>query len=213
MKHRLLHGLVILSLSLCLLSGAVTIYAQFASHQWWWRGPYRQDANCLDWSLRPVPGWCYDRWSAWLARDGWVLTSARHMDIDNQEVPAQPPSAEAMYGQKPAHVAVHRLRSPNWSAPVWLCWLGDFGWGLAESSAVVNEMTHVTGFAVVGSFVCIPHGVIVVATGIAPALQFGSWWRTRRRLRAGHCVHCGYDLHGSHGACPECGAAAASPSK
>ena len=30
--------------------------------------------------------------------------------------------------------------------------------------------------------------------------------RVKRRLRAGHCRECGYDLQGSGGKCPECGA-------
>ncbi len=35
------------------------------------------------------------------------------------------------------------------------------------------------------------------------------WWRERRRVPAGHCWNCRYDLTGNvSGVCPECGKAA-----
>lgn len=60
-------------------------------------------------------------------------------------------------------------------------------------------------------------------------LSFSIWWiasaammvfalkcagaiRRLKRLRSGHCVHCGYDLRASVGVCPECGLAINNPS-
>jgi hypothetical protein len=54
--------------------------------------------------------------------------------------------------------------------------------------------------------VVIPYWFIVTLTGILPV----RWWLLRRRQRervvTGRCLGCGYDLRGSSGRCPECGA-------
>ena len=57
----------------------------------------------------------------------------------------------------------------------------------------------------------IPAGVVVLFA--VPAclwyLLDRPVWLRRRRLRRGHCEHCGYDLTGNvSGVCPECGQAA-----
>ena len=56
-------------------------------------------------------------------------------------------------------------------------------------------------------FFAVPQWAIAVP--LAGAAAWGLWrGRTlRRRAIAGHCLRCGYDLRGSPGRCPECGAA------
>jgi len=57
----------------------------------------------------------------------------------------------------------------------------------------------------------IPDYALLCATAVMPA--FVGTWRARRRRRvvAGLCRHCGYDLRATPDRCPECGAAAARP--
>lgn len=49
---------------------------------------------------------------------------------------------------------------------------------------------------------CLPPAALAAWGGLA-------WRRQRRREFTGRCLNCGYDLRGSPGNCPECGAAAA----
>lgn len=56
--------------------------------------------------------------------------------------------------------------------------------------------------------VTVPYWLLAVATAILPLIvgsQFVRGLRRRKRIAAGHCPHCGYDLRFSSGACPECG--------
>jgi hypothetical protein len=58
-----------------------------------------------------------------------------------------------------------------------------------------------------------PHWAIILATALVPTLpQWRRWRRRQRRLRLGLCPHCGYDLRGVTGRCPECGEPAAANS-
>jgi len=58
-------------------------------------------------------------------------------------------------------------------------------------------MADVLTIVYVVGFVAIMAGVIVMARGVS---------KRSRRWAAGQCVRCGYDLRGSKGDCPECGA-------
>ncbi len=56
-----------------------------------------------------------------------------------------------------------------------------------------------------GRLVSVPLWMPAVIVGLLTAY---SWWRDRRRIPAGHCRQCGYDLTGNvSGRCSECGEA------
>lgn len=51
----------------------------------------------------------------------------------------------------------------------------------------------------------LPAWAIIFPLLILPALKLRTLIRRRRRIGAGKCVRCGYDLRASSGRCPECG--------
>jgi hypothetical protein len=59
------------------------------------------------------------------------------------------------------------------------------------------------------AMVVAPHWVLALTTGAMPLTRMGLIVRRRvrrsRRIEAGHCLVCGYDLRGSPDRCPECG--------
>ena len=52
-----------------------------------------------------------------------------------------------------------------------------------------------------------PWWSIALPAAALPAAWCWHRWRSRARMRAGHCPGCGYDLRATPGRCPECGAA------
>jgi hypothetical protein len=62
-------------------------------------------------------------------------------------------------------------------------------------------------------YVTIPHWSLIAVLSMWPTLRFTCGLR-RRRIRAGHCPHCNYDLRAHtrpDARCPECGAAVPPP--
>jgi hypothetical protein len=56
--------------------------------------------------------------------------------------------------------------------------------------------------------VTVPYWLLAVATAIPPAffsMRYLRHRKRRRRINAGLCPNCGYDLRATPGACPECG--------
>jgi hypothetical protein len=56
--------------------------------------------------------------------------------------------------------------------------------------------------------IALPFWLLALVCGIAPALRWNPRRLRRRRLAAGLCPSCGYDLRATPERCPECGAAA-----
>ena len=50
-----------------------------------------------------------------------------------------------------------------------------------------------------------PTWALIAVLLLPMGLWAGIGWRQRRRVKAGHCANCGYDLRASPERCPECG--------
>ena len=86
--------------------------------------------------------------------------------------------------------------------------LGAFGYWQWRYSAEASSGSY--------RFLAVPFWFLCLVLLMPPAAWFGRFGSARRRkhrggrrLRLGHCPHCGYDLRGNvSGMCPECGAPA-----
>ena len=95
-----------------------------------------------------------------------------------------------------------------------------FGWGRAQYRKT-TDWFGVARMATIGTqgerqimrytldyaVVAVPYWVLLLATGVAPALWLRGRLRRRGRIIGGRCARCGYDLRATPGRCPECGTA------
>jgi len=58
-----------------------------------------------------------------------------------------------------------------------------------------------------GPWLAVPYWLPAVLMSAYPIWRGWSGMVSRRRMRQGRCLHCGYDLRKSGAVCPECGAA------
>jgi hypothetical protein len=73
---------------------------------------------------------------------------------------------------------------------------------------------HVGAFSRNHQFVVIPHWPLAMTAAVLPGMWFRRRLQRTRRLSAGCCSACGYDLTGNtSGVCPECGTAVAGKDK
>ncbi len=126
-----------------------------------------------------------------------------------------PPGAASVY------VMGRNMRPPfrlgAWStfllAPNGTSTLMPFGVPLSQTysrSLGFYYNVHRLGYTGVIRQLQIPYWFLFAAATLVGVGPFGwDWWRRARRrrlIKSGRCVHCGYDLRGSTGLCPECGA-------
>ena len=62
------------------------------------------------------------------------------------------------------------------------------------------------GETMTATVIVLPLWLPLLLTSILPTIAMLRWRRAHRRLAAGRCRHCGYDLRASPDRCPECGA-------
>jgi hypothetical protein len=70
-----------------------------------------------------------------------------------------------------------------------------------------RQLVHRPGYTV-WWIVVVPMWFVTAVFGVVPTGCVVRWMRFRRRMRAGLCRVCGYDLRATPARCPECGAVA-----
>lgn len=75
-------------------------------------------------------------------------------------------------------------------------------WGVRVNTTKGGDLQ---GRSKPGVLVLVRCWVVMVVSGVWPALAMFGRWRRRRVTSEGYCAECGYDLRATPGRCPECG--------
>ena len=191
-SRRLLDGLTFLSLLLCAVAAAL-----------WVRGYFVADA--VDWHrLTSGPG-TTTKWVGSVHNGRGALAVATIARTIRNPAPGggtRRPVLERGTAKRGLHWAPGPPRRP--SAPPEY---GGFRAGFFESVSHTST-SRAGGVLSRGSAVTVSWWVPVVLLSVLPVVRGVRLVRRRRRdrrMRMGLCLHCGYDLRGSPGICPECG--------
>jgi hypothetical protein len=82
----------------------------------------------------------------------------------------------------------------------------EFGKALHGFGICLGQRTPMVRIPSLFAVLC-PTWSLVAALLLPMGLWAGIGWRQRRRVVAGHCINCGYDLRATPEKCPECGRA------
>ncbi len=193
MLRRLLLILSALSLLVCVVLTAACVYGQWRAH---WFGWTRTDSEANTWRAVDV-----------VSGSSGVFLFRQHYDF-------QEPGKALVYAQDERRVqgASHEITAPVGNPFVQgryasrSSFYNRIGFGYDRGPAVYqadygpynrrDDLAHVPYWSLIAAF---------LGAGLPSVRAVIARRRSSRRLAAGCCLLCGYDLRGTPGRCPECG--------
>ena len=145
-----------------------------------WQDDFKGPYALLTQSLRPRRGW----------------SASSHADGSSEALDLTGPSGGG--GPSPSDYTTAAYIVYQWSPPPHL--LLGFGWEGPRTPATPSALNRAR--------LTFPFWLPVAVLSLLPLrrlLVFGRERRAARRLAAGFCTSCGYDLRATRGRCPECG--------
>ena len=196
MRRRLFDLLTLLSLLLCV---AVIVL--------WVRGAWVYDKASVSY-YRLVGDEVHIRTFDANSRPGWVQWTIVRCDVPAREAREARENRGLRWAAGSEDVA--RLQR----TPAWVRY-GFGAWGESKTT----DLSKLRGYDGPPRspytnhywYIATPHWLLALLAAALPARWIWRRVRSRRRVGAGRCPACGYDLRATPGKCPECGTAAMTP--